>query len=81
MHVRRGGAERERETQDPKQAPGSELSAQTPMRGLNSQTHEVMARAEVECLTDWATQAPHDLVLFLTFGHLLNWKPAPCLLF
>ena len=33
-----GGAERERETQNPKQAPGSELSAQSPMRGLNSQT-------------------------------------------
>ena len=34
----RGGAERERETQNPKQAPGSELSAQSPMRGSNSQT-------------------------------------------
>ena len=32
----RGGAERERETQNPKQAPGSELSAQSPTRGLNS---------------------------------------------
>ena len=34
----RGGAERERETQNPKQAPGSELSAQSPTRGSNSQT-------------------------------------------
>ena len=33
-----GGAERERGTQDLKQAPGSELPAQTPMRGSNSQT-------------------------------------------
>ena len=32
----RGGAERERETQDPKQAPGSELSAQSPTQGSNS---------------------------------------------
>ena len=32
------GAEREREAQNPKQAPGSELSAQNPMRGLNLQT-------------------------------------------
>ena len=32
----RGGAERE--TQNPKQAPGSELSAQSPTRGSNSQT-------------------------------------------
>ena len=36
----RGGAEREREkeTQNLKQAPGSELSAQSPMRGSSSQT-------------------------------------------
>ena len=31
-----GGAERERETQNLKQVPGSELSAQRPRRGLNS---------------------------------------------
>ena len=34
----RGEAERERERQNPKQAPGSELSAQNPTWGLNSQT-------------------------------------------
>ena len=33
-----GGAERERETQNPKQALGSELSAQSPMRGSNPRT-------------------------------------------
>ena len=33
-----GGSERERETQNPKQAPGSELSAQSLTRGLNSRT-------------------------------------------
>ena len=38
QNVSRGGTERERETQDPKQAPGSELSAQSPTRGWNSQT-------------------------------------------
>ena len=32
----RGGAERERETQNPKQVPGSELSAQNAMQGSNS---------------------------------------------
>ena len=32
-----GGAERERETQNPKQALGSELSAQSPTWGSNSQ--------------------------------------------
>ena len=30
--------QRDRETQNPKQAPGSELSAQSPMRGLNPRT-------------------------------------------
>ena len=38
-HTHRVGAGeglRERETQNPKQAPGSELSAQSPAQGLNS---------------------------------------------
>ena len=30
-----GGRGRERETQNPKQAPGSELAAQSPIRGSN----------------------------------------------
>ena len=38
MQENRGGTERERETQNPEQAPGSELSAQSPMQGLNSET-------------------------------------------
>ena len=33
-----GEVQRERETQNPKQAPGSELSAQSPTRGSNSRT-------------------------------------------
>ena len=33
-----GEGHRERETQNPKQAPGSELSAQSLMRGSNSRT-------------------------------------------
>ena len=33
-----GKGQREMETQKPKQAAGSELSAQSPMCGLNSQT-------------------------------------------
>ena len=36
-----GEGQREKETQNPKQALGSELSAQSPMRGLNPQT-EIM---------------------------------------
>ena len=33
-----GWGQRERETQNVKQAPGSELSAQSPTRGSNAQT-------------------------------------------
>ena len=33
----REGGQRERETQNPKQDPGSELSAQSPTQGLNPQ--------------------------------------------
>uniref|UniRef100_A0A8C9CWF6 Immunoglobulin kappa variable 4-1 n=1 Tax=Panthera leo TaxID=9689 RepID=A0A8C9CWF6_PANLE len=36
--VNGGGAERERETQNPKQAPGSELSARNPTWGSNTRT-------------------------------------------
>ena len=36
------GRQKERETQNPKQAPCSELSAQRLMRGSTSQTHEIM---------------------------------------
>ena len=36
VQVGKGQRERERETQNPKQAPGSELSAQSPTRGSNS---------------------------------------------
>ena len=37
MREHEWGRGRERETQNPKQPPGSELSAQSPMRGSNSQ--------------------------------------------
>ena len=38
----RGGAERERETQNLKQAAGSELSAQSPVMGLKLTDHKIM---------------------------------------
>ena len=38
----RGGAEREKETQDLKQDPGSELSAQSLTVGLELMNHEIM---------------------------------------
>ena len=37
-----GKGQRERETQNPKQAPGSELSAQSPLWGLKLTNHEIM---------------------------------------
>ena len=37
-----GGAKREKETQNLKQAPGSELSAQSPTPGFNLTNHEIM---------------------------------------
>ena len=37
-----GGAEREGETQNPKQAPGSELSAQSPRRGPEPTNREIV---------------------------------------
>ena len=48
------GMGRERGRQNPKQAPGSELSVQSLTRGLNLQTWPEVRRS-----TDWATQAPH----------------------
>ena len=43
--------QRERKTQNLKQAPGSELSAQSPIRGSNSWT-VIMTSSEVRHLTD-----------------------------
>ena len=52
------GGEAERETQNLKQIPGSELSAQSLTWGSNPWTfREIMAWAKVGCLMDWTTQA------------------------
>ena len=50
----RGGAEREG---DRESEAGFMLTAESLMRGLNSQT-EIMTWAEVGHLTNWATQVP-----------------------
>ena len=57
-----GEGQRERETQNGKQAPGSEPSAQSLTRGSNSRPrdHDL---AEVGRLTDCATQAPLSLLV------------------
>ena len=49
--------QRERETQDPKQAPGWAVSTE-PDVGLKLTDREIMTWAKVGRLTDWATQAP-----------------------
>ena len=46
------GAERERETQNLKQVPGSDLSAQRPDADLKLTNREIMTRAEVGGLTN-----------------------------
>ena len=58
-----GTGQRERETQNPKQAPGSELSAQSLTRGLELTNCGIMIWAEVGHLTDWATRCPRALLL------------------
>ena len=45
--------QRKRETQNPKQTPGTE-----PDEGLKPTDCEIMTRAEVRCLTDGAVQVP-----------------------
>ena len=58
-----GRAERERE----KSEPGSRLwAASTELDvGLELTDHKIKTWAEVRCLTDWATQAPHALCILI----------------
>ena len=60
--TRPGEGQSEKGTQNPKQAPGSELSAHSLMRGSNPQAMglwpEIMTWAEVKRFTNWATWAP-----------------------
>ena len=53
--------QRERETQNSKQAPGSELSAE-PDTGLKLTNREIMTWADVGRLTDWAAQVSHEIL-------------------
>ena len=59
--ARVGEGQREWETQNLKQAPGSSfqaISTKSEDTGLKLGNHEIMPWAEVGRLTDWATQAP-----------------------
>ena len=59
-----GEGQRERETQNPKQPPGSDLSAQSLTWGLNSQTARSWPELNVWHLTDRATWVPQYLFKF-----------------
>ena len=59
-----GEGQREGETQNLKQAPGSELSAQSLDVGLKPTSCEIMTWAEVRRLTNWATQAPQNIPFY-----------------
>ena len=66
--ARVGEGQREEETQNPKQAPGSEQEVSTERdAGLEPTNCEIMTWAEVWRLTDWATQVPqiHHFILFI----------------
>ena len=57
--ARAGEGQRDRETQNPKQAPGSDLSAQSLTRGSNSQT----TRSWPEPKSDVQPGTPNPLIL------------------
>ena len=68
---RTGEGQRERETQNLKQVPGSELSAQRPMWGSNSQT-EIMTWAK----SDAPPTEPPRCPLFFTFQEQISLSPS-----
>ena len=66
-----GEGQREGETQNLKQVPGSELSAQSLTRGSNSQPARSWPEPKSDT-TDWATQAPLAWCTFKSEMHLHN---------
>ena len=62
-----GEGQRERETQNLKQSPGSELSAQSPTRGWTHPPWDQDLR-EVGRSTDWATQAPQESLVLIRYS-------------
>ena len=56
--------QREKETEDLK---GLHTERGQPKVGFKLTNHEIMTWATVRCLTDWATQVPHN-------AHILNKK-------
>ena len=70
------GRERDTHTQNPKQAPGVSTE---PDAGPELTNHEIVSRAEVGRLTDWATQALLSLFYLKTRKQLrqeAGWQSA-----
>ena len=65
-----GEGQRERETQNQKQAPGSDAISPEPDAGLELTDRKIVTQAEVGRLTDCATQAP----LKIFFKHLFIFE-------
>ena len=59
-----GEGQKERETQNPKQAPGWGVSTE-PDVGLEPTSCEIMIWAEVRCSSNWATQAPLNILILI----------------
>ena len=59
--MNRGGAEREKETQNQKQAPGSEPSAQSPTQGSNSRTVRSWPELKSDALPTEPPRRPPNL--------------------
>ena len=70
-HSMNGEGQRERETQNPKQAPGWAVSTE-PDVGLELMDRDIMTWAEVGHLTHWATQAL--LNVFSKNRFPVNWE-------
>ena len=68
-----GKEQRERETQNPKWAPGSELSAQSPTRGLNSRTVRSWPEQKLDAQLTEPPRCPSLAFLKLVYTVLLPY--------
>ncbi|VFV46916.1 ran-binding protein 3 isoform ranbp3-d [Lynx pardinus] len=80
LNPRVNGGGSERETQNPKQAPGSELSSQSPTRGSNSRTliHENTEVADMENAGHPSSETPTATNYFLQYisSRCVSWACA-----
>ena len=71
-----GVGQRERETQNPKQVPGSELSAHSLMWGSNSRTMRprLETKSRVGCSTDEPLRCPKQGFLIVSSARLVDYS-------